>query len=72
MIPARSEFDGVRKMKRFALIGAVCGVLSGVGMIYGSIVENLSRAAWICISIGWLIAVASQSCNYRYFRKKDL
>ncbi len=58
-------------MKRFALIGAVCGVLSGVGMIYGSIAENMPRAAWICISIGWLIAVAAQISTYSYVRKKD-
>ncbi len=58
-------------MKRFALAGTVCGVLSGMGMLYGSIAENMPKAAWICISIGWLIAVVSQICNYRYFRKKE-
>lgn len=59
-------------MKRFSLIGAVCGVLSGAGMIYGSITDgNIPKIVWILISIGWLIAVASQICNYRYFNKKD-
>ncbi len=64
---------GGRDMKRFSLIGAVCGVLSGVGMIYASIVDgNIPKTVWILISIGWFIAVASQICNYRYFNKKDL
>lgn len=59
-------------MKRFALIGAVCGVLSGIGMIYASIVDGgIPKAVWMLIAIGWVIAVASQIWNYRYFRKKD-
>ncbi len=57
-------------MKRFSLIGAVCGVLSGVGMIYASITDgNIHKIIWILISIGWFIGVASQICNYRHFKK---
>ncbi len=59
-------------MKKFALIGAVCGVLSGAGMIYASITDgNIPKIVWILISIGWFIAVASQICNYCYFNRKD-
>lgn len=57
-------------MKRFALIGAVCGVLSSIGMIYASIADGgVPKVVWMLIAIGWLIAVASQICNYRYFHK---
>ncbi len=57
-------------MKRFSLIGAVCGVLSGAGMIYASLADgHIPRAMWVLISIGWLIAVASQICNACYFNK---
>ncbi len=59
-------------MKKFAFIGAVCGVLSGIGMIYAGIVDgNIPKAAWILISIGWLIAVSAQICNCRHLNKKD-
>ena len=58
-------------MKRFSMIGAVCGLLSGIGMIYASIVGNIPSTVWILISIGWFVAVASQIGNYRYFNKKD-
>ncbi len=59
-------------MKRSSLIGAVCGVLSGVGMIYAGMADgNIPKTVWVLISIGWLIAVASQICNYRHFNKKD-
>lgn len=57
-------------MKRFSLIGAVCGVLSGAGMIYASLADrHIPRAMWVLISIGWLIAVASQICNACYFNR---
>lgn len=57
-------------MKRVSLIGAVCGVLSGAGMIYAGIADgHMPRAMWVLISIGWLIAVASQICNACYFNK---
>lgn len=53
-------------MKRLSLIGAVCGVLSGAGMIYASIADgHIPRAVWILISVGWLISVAVQICNYQ-------
>ncbi len=59
-------------MKRFSLIGAVCGMLSGIGMIYAGIVDgNIPKTVWILIAIGWFIAVASQICSYRHFSKKD-
>lgn len=58
-------------MKRFSLIGAVCGLFSGAGMIYASIVGKIPSLVWILISIGWFIAVASQIWNYRYFQKKE-
>ncbi len=59
-------------MKKFSLIGAVCGVLSGLGMIYASIADgNTPKIVWVLISVGWLIAVVSQICNYRYFRNSD-
>lgn len=47
-------------MKNFSLIGAVCGVLSGGGMIYASIVDgNVPRIIWILISIGWFIMITA-------------
>lgn len=58
-------------MKCFSLIGAICGLFSGVGMIYASIAGKIPSVVWILISIGWSIAVASQICNYRYFQKKE-
>lgn len=57
-------------MKKFSLIGVLCAVLSGVGMISASIVDNIPRTVWILISIGWCIAIASQIYNYRYFQKR--
>lgn len=59
-------------MKKFSLIGAVCGILSGAGMIYSAIMDgNIPKILWVLISIGWLVAVVSQICNYRHFSKKD-
>ncbi len=59
-------------MKKFSLIGAICGILSGIGMIYAGIVDgNIPKILWILISIGWLIAVASQICNCCNFNKKE-
>ena len=59
-------------MKRFALIGAVCGVLSGAGMIWAGIADgNIPKPVWILISIGWFVSAAAQICNYRHFHKKD-
>ncbi len=58
-------------MRLFALIGAVCGVLSGAAMIWASVTDAaVPGAVWALIAAGWLVAVAAQICTYRFFYKK--
>lgn len=58
-------------MKKFSLIGAICGVLSGIGMLVLSILDSRApKILWILISIGFFIEAASLICNYYHFNKK--
>lgn len=58
--------------KIIPLIGGVCGVISGIGMIFGAILDgNIPKYAWIIIIIGFLVSGAGNIYNYHYFSKKD-
>lgn len=60
-------------MKIISLIGTICGILSGMGMIYAGVVDlNIPKTLWILIAIGWFIDVVVQICSYHYFNKKDI
>lgn len=59
-------------MKTFSYIGAVCGIFSGIGMICNAVTDNnLPKIVWLFISVGWIVAVSSQICNYFHLKKKN-
>ncbi len=54
-------------MKVFSLIGNVCGMFSGLMIIYAAVTDgNIPEAVWPL----WIAAVAAQICSYRRFTKK--
>ena len=58
--------------KLIPLVGAICGVLSGIGMICGGIMDGkLPKPAWIFIGIGFFISAIANVYNYRYFHKNQ-
>jgi len=58
-------------MKIFTIIGGICGILSGIGMIYGGIMDGeMPKYVWLLISTGYFILVVSLIANYIKSGKK--
>jgi len=57
--------------KIIARVGAVCGILSGIGMICGAILEDrMPKFLWLPIAVGYLLLTASILISYFAEKKK--
>lgn len=58
-------------MKKFALAGAVCGILAGIGMIAGAILdEKFPKPMWFVIGALTLTAGIANVWAYRKVNRK--
>lgn len=47
-------------------IGAVCGIIGGIGLIYSAVTDgNIPKIMWLIISVCEFILVFSLICNYK-------
>ena len=58
-------------MKKFALIAAVCGILGGIGMIVGAILdEKFPKPLWAVVAVLTLTGAIANICAYRRANRK--
>ena len=58
-------------MKKFAMIAAICGILGGIGMIAGAILdEKFPKPLWAVVAVLTLTGAISNLCAYMHAKRR--
>lgn len=58
--------------RRLSMLGGICGIIGGIGMIVGAVVEeSFPKPLWLLVAFCYIFNTIAIFLNYRFFRKRN-